>query len=73
MKLPQLSLRDLFWLVLVCALALGWWLEHRRHARDAETIEALNLQRDSYMQRAEQLLEGVQQLEAAARQSESNW
>ena len=27
MKLPQLSLRELFWLVLVCALALGWWLE----------------------------------------------
>jgi hypothetical protein len=72
MKLPQLTLRDLFWLVLVCALALGWWLEHR-HARDAETIEALIFQRDSYMKRAEQLLEGVQQLEAAARQSESNW
>lgn len=32
----KLTLRDLFWLVLVCALALGWWknrrawvLEHR--------------------------------------------
>lgn len=24
MKLPQLTLRDLFWLVLVCALGLGW-------------------------------------------------
>jgi hypothetical protein len=30
MKLPQLSLRDLFWLVLVCALAVGWCLERRR-------------------------------------------
>lgn len=30
MKLPQLSLRELFWLVLVCALALGWWLERRK-------------------------------------------
>jgi hypothetical protein len=28
MKLPQLILRDLFWLVLVCALAVGWWVEH---------------------------------------------
>jgi hypothetical protein len=27
MKLPQLSLRELFWLVLVCALALGWWID----------------------------------------------
>src|SRR5688572_29382011 len=30
MKLPQLSLRELFWLVLVCGLVLGWWLDHRR-------------------------------------------
>jgi hypothetical protein len=30
MKLPQLSLRDLFWLVLVCALGLGWWVERNR-------------------------------------------
>ena len=25
MKLPQLNLRDLFWLVVVAALALAWW------------------------------------------------
>ena len=30
MKLPQLTLRDLFWLVLVCALGCAWWVEHRR-------------------------------------------
>ena len=30
MKLPKLSLRDLFWLVLVCALAVGWWVERAR-------------------------------------------
>jgi hypothetical protein len=29
MKLPQLSLRELFWIVLVCALAVGWWVERR--------------------------------------------
>jgi hypothetical protein len=22
-------IRDLFWLVIVCSLALGWWLDHR--------------------------------------------
>jgi hypothetical protein len=30
MKLPQLTLRELFWLVLVVALSLGWWLSWRR-------------------------------------------
>jgi hypothetical protein len=29
MKLPQLTLRDLFWLVLVCAVACGWWISAR--------------------------------------------
>jgi hypothetical protein len=29
MKLPQLHLRDLFWLVLVCAVASGWWADKR--------------------------------------------
>lgn len=24
---PKFSLRDLFWLVMVCGLALGWWVE----------------------------------------------
>jgi hypothetical protein len=32
MKLPQLSLRDLFWLVLVCAMGLGWWIDRTRLA-----------------------------------------
>jgi hypothetical protein len=27
MKLPQVSLRDLFWLVIVCGLAVGWVTE----------------------------------------------
>jgi hypothetical protein len=26
----QLTIRDLFWLVLVCALAVGWWMDHQR-------------------------------------------
>jgi len=29
MKLPQLTLRDLFWLVLVVGMGLGWWMQHR--------------------------------------------
>jgi hypothetical protein len=34
MKLPQFVLRDLFWLVLVIALALGWWLDRRQIVAD---------------------------------------
>jgi hypothetical protein len=29
MKLPQLTLRDLFWLVLVCAVTVAWWLDRQ--------------------------------------------
>jgi hypothetical protein len=28
MKLPQLSLRDLFWLVALVAMSCGWWVNH---------------------------------------------
>jgi len=30
MKLPQLYLRDLFWLVLVCGILCAWWLDQAR-------------------------------------------
>src|SRR4051812_30853815 len=37
MKLPKLHLRDLFWLVLLCACLCAWWIDRRnqeyRHAR----------------------------------------
>jgi hypothetical protein len=29
MKLPQLSLRDLFWLVALVAMGSGWWVDRR--------------------------------------------
>lgn len=32
-RLPRFNIRDLFWLVLVVALALGWWLENSRARR----------------------------------------
>lgn len=35
MKLPHLNLRDLFWLILVCALGLGSWV------REVETRSRL--------------------------------
>jgi hypothetical protein len=36
LKFPQLSLRDLFWLVALVAMGCGWWVEHRR----VETLDA---------------------------------
>ena len=38
MKLPQLSLRELFLLVVIAALGCGWWVESarlRRQLREA--------------------------------------
>jgi len=29
MKLPQLALRDLFWLTALAAVCVAWWLDHR--------------------------------------------
>jgi hypothetical protein len=41
-KLPQLSLRELFWLVLVCALAVGWWVDSSRRTVDrSKLLEAI--------------------------------
>src|SRR5262245_56128453 len=37
----RFSIRDLFWLVLVVALAVGLWLDHRQLAPKAELTESL--------------------------------
>jgi hypothetical protein len=39
MKLPQLALRDLFWLVLVAALVCAWWLDHRSLAAQIQDLQ----------------------------------
>jgi hypothetical protein len=42
MRRPRLTTRDLIWLVLVCALAAGWWAERRRAVRAANiALDAL--------------------------------
>ena len=47
MKHPQLSLRDLFWLVLVCALVLGWWLDRNQQTRERERLNERILELES--------------------------
>ena len=42
MKL-RFSIRDLLWLTLVVALAMGWWLDHRRLTHQLEIDELIHL------------------------------
>jgi hypothetical protein len=41
-KLPQLTLRDLFWLVALVAMGCGWWVDKevqaQRHEREVEEV-----------------------------------
>src|SRR6188472_2257437 len=34
----KMSLRDLFWLVLVCALAVGWWAHQRTTTSELQNL-----------------------------------
>jgi len=40
MKLVRFTLRDLFWLVLVVGLGLGWWNHARRLQEDARRMKS---------------------------------
>jgi hypothetical protein len=42
MKLPQLSLRDLFWLVALVAMGCGWRVEHNLLCNRMETVKELH-------------------------------
>lgn len=54
MKLPQLSLRDLFWLVALVAMGCGWWVDH---AHSAAALEGSKL----WEARAKRLKEHIEQ------------
>ena len=30
--MPRFTIRDVLWLTVVVALAVGWWIDHRRQA-----------------------------------------
>ena len=37
----RFSIRDVLWLTVVVALAVGWWIEHQRLVSSAATVKAL--------------------------------
>ncbi len=55
MTLPKLHIRDLFWLVLVCACLAGWNAHRRIEAvrdserRSAEAVKVLAAERDEHI------------------------
>jgi hypothetical protein len=64
---PQLALRDLLWLVLVCGLALGWWVHARRLQGElVQQTTAHKLVRDQLGNDISKLQDEVRGLQAAA-------
>ena len=59
-RLPQLSLRDLFWLVVVVAMGCGWWVDHRRSGdlakREAQRYQELRRISQTWETRANAIL-----------------
>jgi hypothetical protein len=41
--LPRFTLRDVFWLLLVVAVSIGWWRDRTQLAADRDSV-AMNLQ-----------------------------
>ena len=64
MKLPQLSMRELFLLVALVAMGCGWWLRERQHRADLNELLLLKLTADEaaddWKRQAEYLAEGMQ-------------
>ena len=57
MKLPQVFLRDLFWLVALAAVGCGWWVRERQLAQERKSLAA---ERDSLLAEKQVLLKEVE-------------
>jgi hypothetical protein len=58
MNLPKLNLRDLFWILVVVAMGVCWWLDHRATQLRFAAC-------DSELKRSDDALEGVSEIMAA--------
>jgi hypothetical protein len=59
---PKLHLRDLFWLVLVVGLGVGWWRD-RQQVRDS-CLESVRSLAESHRQERAKLLGRIKALES---------
>jgi hypothetical protein len=64
MKLPQLALRDLFWLVLVAAIGCGWWIERQSLSGDVKRLHELADEKDVRIRTLEGELAGYSRPDA---------
>jgi hypothetical protein len=53
MTLPKLNLRDLFWIVVVVAMGVGWWLDRTSTYWYAKRAEKIAVQAGMQAQAAE--------------------
>ena len=53
MKLPQLHLRDQFWLTLVVAMCCAWWVDHFRISQERADLKR---QQEAYAKDFEELI-----------------
>jgi len=60
-KLPQLTLRDLFWLVALVAMGCGWWIHSRQQAG---SIQHLLIEQSSLQERIERLEKSKRAMDA---------
>ena len=49
----KISIRDLFWLLVVAALVCSWWRENRRAALAVAELETRTAERDLWKQHAD--------------------
>ena len=59
MALPKLNLRDLFWLLLVAALSLGWWLDSAGAISLRLRVQQLLAQKQQLDERENHLIQSI--------------
>jgi hypothetical protein len=71
MKLPQLSLRELFLLVPLAAMGCGWWMHHRNSVQRAELLVNETAEQKTNVDRLLSELRGADRRVKAAEQEAS--
>lgn len=59
MRFPKLHLRDLFWLVLVCACLCSSWIELQKRNREIAALQAELLRNEAWQADVSRLINGI--------------